>query len=86
MLLLWATGTPEARHWLQVVPLAQFLAVVVATVFGTAIPFLCLRVRVEFRGRTWTIDPALAAGPFITTLNDVISTAIALSLALWVES
>ena len=66
-------------YWL--VPLAQALSVVLATLFGTVIPFFCDVFEWKVRGRVLKIDPALAAGPFITTLNDVASTAIALALA-----
>jgi magnesium transporter len=68
-----------------IVPTAQAIAVVLATVLGTVIPFLCLKVQLQFRGRTIQIDPALAAGPFITTLNDILSTAIALALSTFIH-
>ena len=44
----------------------------VAAVTGTAIPLVMRRVR---------LDPALAAGPFITTLNDVTCLTIYLTAA-----
>ncbi len=43
-----------------------------AAAFGTIIPFACQRFQ---------IDPAVASGPFLTTLNDILSLAIYLSLA-----
>jgi len=71
----------ESRDILRVVPLAQFAAVMVATANGTTIPFLCWRAAIPWRGRTISLDPALAAGPFITTLNDILSSLLALWLA-----
>ena len=43
-----------------------------AAAFGTIIPFACQRFQ---------IDPAVASGPFLTSLNDILSLAIYLSLA-----
>ena len=78
-LLLLAMG--EGVDMLKVVPVAQFGAVVIATACGTTIPFLCWRVELPWRGRVLRLDPALAAGPFITTLNDILSVFLALWLA-----
>jgi magnesium transporter len=39
-----------------------FVVIIFAAVFGTLIPLLLNRVK---------IDPALATGPFITTMNDI---------------
>ena len=72
----------QDRTLVTIVPVAQFLAVVLATIVGTGIPFLCLKMRFKIGGREISIDPALAAGPFITTLNDIIATALALALSL----
>ncbi len=54
------------------VGVAMFCGVMVAAVTGTAIPLVMRRVR---------LDPALAAGPFITTLNDVTCLTIYLTAA-----
>lgn len=82
--LLLFTGE-ESRRYMVLVPVAQTLSVVVATMQGTIIPFLCLKAHFTVRGRTFRIDPALAAGPFITTLNDIISTVVALLLTRWMH-
>jgi magnesium transporter len=46
-----------------VVSLSLFTVIIFAAVLGTIIPLLLNKYK---------IDPALATGPFITTLNDVI--------------
>jgi len=68
-----------ARFWPKgssmlglVVGIAMFIALTVAASFGALLPAIFKRFR---------IDPAVAAGPFITTLNDVLSIAIYLGLA-----
>jgi magnesium transporter len=70
----------EPRAFCMVVPTAQTISVSTASLIGTSIPFVCWRARFRIGGREFRVDPALAAGPFITTLNDVLSTSIALSL------
>jgi len=54
---------------------AMFCGIVTAVVLGTLIPMLCHRVG---------LDPALAAGPFITTLIDIGTQTLYLTLATWV--
>lgn len=49
------------------ISLSLFTVICVAAVFGTLIPLLLDKYK---------IDPALATGPFITTLNDVVGLAI----------
>ncbi len=78
LLLLLLGG--EGSLLRMLVPICLWVAVIVATFNGTLIPFFCLRVRFRLRGREVKFDPALAAGPFITTLNDIASTGIALGL------
>ncbi|MFS0688434.1 magnesium transporter [Sporosarcina sp. 179-K 8C2 HS] len=51
---------------------AIFISIFVATISGSFIPLFMHRMK---------IDPAVASGPFITTLNDVISIIIYLGLA-----
>ena len=51
---------------------AIFVSIFVATICGSFIPLLIQRMK---------IDPAVASGPFITTINDVISILIYLGLA-----
>ncbi|GKV54798.1 hypothetical protein NCCP2222_07450 [Sporosarcina sp. NCCP-2222] len=48
------------------------VSIFVATILGSFIPLFMHRLK---------IDPAVASGPFITTLNDVISILIYLGLA-----
>lgn len=79
-LLLLVVGH-AGRHLWAIVPTAQMISVVLATAMGTAIPFFCWRFRLSIGKRELRLDPALAAGPFITTLNDVLSTTIALILS-----
>ena len=57
------------------VGVAMFLGVMVSVLVGTATPMLCHR---------WGVDPALASGPFITTLIDISTQVIYLGLASWI--
>jgi magnesium transporter len=50
---------------------AMFSVVVFASLFGTFIPLLMKRIK---------IDPAVATGPFVTTLNDIIGMFIYLTI------
>jgi len=45
------------------VSISLFIVIIFASVFGSVIPMLLYRFK---------IDPALATGPFITTMNDII--------------
>ena len=54
------------------VGISMISAITFASGFGTLIPFLCHRLKV---------DPAIASGPFITTLNDILSVFLYLTLA-----
>ncbi|MBO1913395.1 magnesium transporter, partial [Microvirga sp. 3-52] len=51
---------------------AIFVSIFVATISGSFIPLFMHKMKV---------DPAVASGPFITTLNDLLSTLIYLGLA-----
>lgn len=53
------------------VSLALFIVIVFAAVFGTLVPLLLHKYK---------IDPALATGPFITTANDIIGLLIYLAI------
>lgn len=53
------------------VSVALFSVIIFASIFGTLIPILLDRMN---------IDPALATGPFITTLNDIVGLLIYLSI------
>ncbi len=45
------------------VSISLFIVIIFASIFGTTIPLLLNK---------WKIDPALATGPFITTMNDIL--------------
>ena len=61
------------HHVLSViVGFSLFMSITISGLMGAAIPFVLNR---------FNIDPAVAAGPFITNFNDVISIFIYLSLA-----
>jgi magnesium transporter len=72
MAYLMRLGTPEAVHFGVTVSVSMLAGITFAATFGTFIPFACQRMKV---------DPAIASGPFITTLNDILSIIIYLSLA-----
>jgi magnesium transporter len=55
------------------VAIAMFCGITVSALTGTAIPLVCEKLG---------IDPALAAGPFITTLNDITCLTIYLATAI----
>jgi magnesium transporter len=55
-----------------VITVSVFLALVIATLAGAVIPLVINSLK---------IDPAVASGPFITTINDIISLTIYLALA-----
>lgn len=56
---IWFEGTTLA----MIVCISLFTVIIFASIFGTLIPLVLNR---------FNIDPALATGPFVTTLNDVI--------------
>ncbi len=56
------------------VAVAMFSVVIFASLFGTFIPLLLDKIK---------IDPAVATGPFITTLNDIVGMFIYLSIAVY---
>jgi len=60
-----------------VVSISLFTVIIVAAIFGTFIPLVLNK---------YNIDPALATGPFITTLNDVVGLFIYFSLGLLIFS
>jgi magnesium transporter len=47
-----------------VIGFSLFISLIVGTLAGTMIPLILYRLKV---------DPAVASGPFITTVNDIIS-------------
>jgi len=62
-----ATLLLEDYHLAMVVSLSLFTMILFASIFGTLFPLLMKRLH---------IDPALATGPFVTTLNDIIGLTI----------
>lgn len=63
--------TGDVRIGLSV-GLATAAAIMIAGVFGTAMPMLLRRLN---------IDPAMATGPFITTMNDILGISVYLGIA-----
>ncbi len=57
------------------VGVAMTLAVIVAASLGIALPFSFRRLGV---------DPAVASGPLVTTMNDVLSVSIYMGVAMWI--
>ena len=57
------------------VGMAMFIGIMFSVLLGTAVPMLCHR---------WGVDPAVASGPFITTLIDISTQVIYLGLATWI--
>jgi magnesium transporter len=51
-----------------------FAGVMAASFIGTLVPLVC---------RTLGVDPAIASGPFVTTLADIVSQLLYLALATW---
>jgi magnesium transporter len=66
---------PPMRNVAFTVGIAMFLGVMVSVLVGTATPMLCHR---------YGVDPAVASGPFITTVIDIGTQIIYLGLATWV--
>jgi magnesium transporter len=72
ILLALIVGTWVSDYGLGfVVGLALVLIIVNAGVIGSAVPMVLNK---------WNVDPALAAGPFVTTSNDILSLLIYLGL------
>ena len=59
------------------VSLGMLVGICTASMLGICMPFVFRRLR---------IDPAIAAGPVVTALNDVLCVTIYLVLAYWVVS
>jgi len=57
----------------MVVAISLFIVVLFAAIFGTLIPLILDK---------YNIDPALATGPFVTTLNDVLGLFIYFSVGM----
>ena len=67
-----AFATEANPYYALVVGLSLFLAIVVASLNGTAVPIVFERIG---------IDPAVAAGPLVTTSNDITGIIIYFGLA-----
>ena len=72
LLSLGPAHAVDATYIGLAVGMAMAVAIVVGSFTGTLIPSLCHRLG---------IDPAIAAGPFITTLNDITALSIYLGIA-----
>jgi magnesium transporter len=70
ILLAYNLVTGEPLALTTTVSLSLFTVVMFASIFGTSIPLILNRLK---------IDPALATGPFITTMNDIVGMAIYLT-------
>lgn len=57
-----------------VVSLALFIALIVSSLVGSLMPIIFIKLKV---------DPAVASGPFITTINDVVSVFVYYGLAIF---
>ncbi len=63
-----------AKALTMAVSISLFIVIVFASMFGTVIPLVLNRFK---------IDPALATGPFITTLNDILGLILYMIIANW---
>lgn len=71
ILLAFSLITAHSLSLTITVSLSLFMVIVFAAVFGTLIPLILHKFK---------IDPALATGPFITTLNDIMGLTIYFSM------
>ncbi|XMB72495.1 magnesium transporter [Mycoplasmatota bacterium WC30] len=70
-------GSVDSRNLIYAVVTAAsiFIALSVSTILGAVIPLLMTKAK---------IDPAVASGPFITTVSDIITLSIYYSVSLWI--
>jgi len=66
-------GAPQPGAVAQAVGMAMFVAILVSATLGISLPFTF---------RKLGVDPAIASGPLVTTVNDVISVAIYMLIGL----
>jgi len=71
--LFFTKGVPSPFLSALCISLAMAVAMVASSFFGTMIPLLFRRLK---------IDPAVASGPLITTVNDLVSVCVYYSLAI----
>lgn len=71
-LFLTFTGNPDAFKITQVVSLSIVVSLTVATVAGALMPIII---------NSFKIDPAVASGPFVTMINDILALSVYFTLA-----
>lgn len=71
-LFLSLDNNPDAFKITQVVSLSIFVSLTVSTLSGALIPIII---------NTFKIDPAVASGPFVTMINDIIALSVYFTLA-----
>lgn len=67
LIFLYNLAFSDSMSLTYAVSLSLFIVMIIASVFGSLIPLALYRMK---------IDPAVATGPFITTLNDVLGLTI----------
>ena len=72
LLFLYNFFTADNLRLTYSVSISLFIVIIFASLFGTVIPLILNRFK---------IDPALATGPFITTMNDIVGLLIYLSIS-----
>lgn len=71
-LYLYLLGTPQAFRITQVVSLSVLVSLTVATLTGALIPIII---------NSFKIDPAVASGPFVTMVVDILALSVYFTLA-----
>ncbi|MBN1598895.1 MAG: magnesium transporter [Bacteroidales bacterium] len=71
LILLYNVIFTQSVHLTLTVSIALFTVILIASLLGTFIPLLLNKLR---------IDPAVATGPFITTMNDILGLSIYLGI------
>ena len=72
LLFVYNFFTADNLNLTYSVSISLFIVIIFASLFGTVIPLILNRFK---------IDPALATGPFITTMNDIVGLLIYLSIS-----
>lgn len=67
VILAYSLAFMDSNALSYTVGISLFSVIIIAAIFGTVVPLLLDRVN---------IDPALATGPFITTMNDIIGLSV----------
>ncbi len=71
LMFLWNYFNEDSFALTMTVSIALFVVIIFAAIAGTIIPLMLHKAKV---------DPALATGPFITTLNDIVGLFIYLAI------